>query len=97
MSTSDRGTLLIDAVERSDEEMIISLLKRGADPNAKNKRLQYILSDIESTSIARLLIDYGANVNVNVMCIDTPLLNAIRVESIDLVQLYMAHGACMDK
>ncbi|MEM9484993.1 MAG: ankyrin repeat domain-containing protein [Cyanobacteria bacterium P01_F01_bin.116] len=86
---------LIEATLAGDVEDVRQLLEQGTNPNLvyhTNTALTYAARD-GFTEIARLLIDYGADVN----WIDgegvTPLILASFKDHIDLVRLLLAHGA----
>lgn len=86
---------LIEATLAGDLDDVRQLLEQGADPNLvhhTNTALTYAARD-GFTEIARLLIDYGGDVN----WIDgegvTPLILASFKAHIDLVELLLAHGA----
>lgn len=86
---------LIEATLARNLETVSVLLEQGTDPNLvynTNTALTYAARD-GFIDIARLLIDYGADVN----WIDgegvTPLILAAFKDHIELVQLLLNHGA----
>ena len=104
-------TLLLHMCHTTDSVItgVQLLLKRGADPNARDKRHQtplYMLSLPESRSCdpghhrcdcilvaIQLLIKHGADVNVRDLKCKTPLLFAMQHEMLNNVRILLEHGA----
>jgi MFS family permease len=86
------------AVRGHYSERIKALLDHGADPNlveeqgSKNTVIFYVAtgSDLEALNI---LLDHGAKVNVAGNEAHTPLMNAARWGSPEIVSALLAHGA----
>lgn len=86
----DGGNALDQAVIFFDQpEAAKFLLTHGADPNRFTPWQQYILSEAKNAAMVKVLLDSGANPNVEDM-FGTPLSRAPDVES---VRLQVGHGA----
>ncbi|WP_161634936.1 ankyrin repeat domain-containing protein [Leptolyngbya sp. Heron Island J] len=95
VSMTETTPSLIEATLAGNVETVSQLLQGGIDPNLvynTNTALTYAARD-GFTEIARLLIDYGADVN----WIDgegvTPLILASFKGHLELTQLLLEHGA----
>jgi len=81
---------LYNAIRNTRIRTVSSLLRNGADANAihNGKSLLYAAVESGEDLIVRLLVDYGADVNVS-----NPLHLAIMEENIYIVQLLIENGA----
>ena len=89
-------TPLMIAASLGSAEQIVSLLQRGADPNAKDKRgwtpLHYAAQAGAHSGI-RLLLSDGSNINARSKQQETPLLIATREADSRVVALLLQGGA----
>ena len=86
---------LIDAATKGNLEKADSLLKAGANPNAAEEGRVTPLRQAcynDHTEIAKLLIDYGADVNKKTE-IGTPLMAAALSGNSNIVDYLIEHGA----
>jgi ankyrin repeat protein len=81
---------LYNAIINTRLHTVLSLLRNGADANAMHNGKSLLYAAVESGEdlIVRLLIDYGADVNVS-----NPLHLAIMEENIYMVHLLIENGA----
>jgi ankyrin repeat protein/beta-lactamase regulating signal transducer with metallopeptidase domain len=87
---TDGGDAMDEAVIFFDQVAAVKfLLAHGADPNRFSKWQQYSLSEAKSAAMVKVLLDGGANPNVEDM-FGTPLSMAPDAES---VRLLVQHGA----
>jgi cytohesin len=92
MSWSD----LHSAASAGDAERVRELLKKGADPNAKNEyglTLLHIAAIRGHVDVARLLLQYGVDPNVQDERGRTPLHVAAIRGRVDVVRFLLEHGA----
>ena len=89
-------TPLMIAASLGSAEQIVSLLQRGANPNARDQRgwtpLHYAAAS-DSPSAIRLLLSDGGNINVRSEEEETPLLVAVREAGSRVVALLLQGGA----
>ncbi len=92
MSWSD----LHSAASAGDAERVRELLKKGADPNAKNEYGNTPLHEAAfrgHVDVARLLLEHGADPNIQSKNGLTPLHEAASHGHFDVVELLLEHGA----
>jgi ankyrin repeat protein len=87
-------------VNYGDLELAARMLEAGADPNLRSPAtgvtpLSIALSGSNPASVA-LLLEHGADPNLNVEDGDTPLMHAARTGFPDFVKLLVEHGAEVD-
>ncbi|TAN59754.1 ankyrin repeat domain-containing protein [bacterium] len=90
---------LMDAVTASEDIKVTALLKRGADPNAKDGHMETPLHSAAwngNTRIAALLIENGADVNVKNSSGDTPLHLAAYYGKTGVMLILIEKGAGVD-
>ena len=90
-SERDRWHLLYHAY--SSQDVLKLLLAAGADPNMQ---LQHIpLLEVRDVNIAKILIDYGANVNLqdDKDKNNYPIMKAAKESNYELVELLLENGA----
>jgi len=92
-----RNSLLTHAAVYGRRELLASLIKHGADINAKDAGgqtpLGWAIRTIGEFDVASLLLDAGANVNVASKAFGYPLAHAASVARPLLVQRLLALGA----
>jgi hypothetical protein len=94
----DFGKRPLAVAARGQASKIKVLLGHGADPNlveeqgSKNTVIFYVASG-SNLDVLNLLLDHGAKVNVSGNEAHTPLMNAARWGSPEIVAALLAHGA----
>ena len=91
------ATPLITATGKGDRASVELYLERGADVNAVSKQRRTALTEAicwEHYDIARLLLQHGANPNVDSPN-GSPILMAAGAGTADLLDLLLAHGASL--
>jgi ankyrin repeat protein len=85
------------------EEIVEYLLQQGADPDGAYGRGDPLNDAVcaQNLEISKLLVDYGADVNLEVLFFDgstagIPLYNAIMFGELDIVKLLVENGATVD-
>ncbi len=109
---SSNETALTLAFLEDHADLMQTLLARGADPNVKTYDLNYnpplviatlrkfnrpVYGDTTCRTLARLMLDKGADVHATDSNGDTPLLVAIEVEEPEIAQWLIARGADINK
>ena len=97
----DQGmTALAAAVDSNDIDIVNELLQHGADPNLYDIHIDDVripcapLYVVTSKEIAKLLLDNGADVNMqDRMWGRTPLIYAAKRGDLETVELYLQYGA----
>lgn len=92
---------LLNKVIAGDVQAVKTLLTFGANPNAQRvgigtRALIYAAWNSRSKphkEIARMLIEKGADVNVEDWDGNTPLILASKADAIDIIELLLEHGA----
>jgi hypothetical protein len=86
---------LFEAVWVGDAAKVSKLLRRGANPNAKEDGSTPLHLAVlkEHADIAKLLLEHGADVNAKDKYGGTPLHRAVLTEDADVVTLLLEHGA----
>lgn len=94
---SELDQSLFRSIESNNLTEVIDLLKRGANPNAKNLRntpLSYTIFFGNGVKMAKLLIEAGADINAPVDIYDTSMLvSAASDNDFATVELLLKHGA----
>lgn len=86
--------LLAYAVIGNQERTVEALLSLGASPNADGGRCLWIACDSSRTSVAKRLLEGGAEANVTVGDLrSTPLREACRTGNVELVRALLDRGA----
>ncbi|MDD9900745.1 MAG: ankyrin repeat domain-containing protein [Alphaproteobacteria bacterium] len=92
--------LLCTAISGGNEEIVKTLLKHGADVNAKDRNGDMALGHYASNStipdIYKMLIEYGADINAQGRYGITPLMRAVNRFRNKEVALLLQHGADID-
>ena len=92
-------TALHKVVARRDQAWLGFLLKKGADPNARDKNgvTPLILSaSYRNTDAAEVLITVGADVNQANNAGETPLIRAVQLRDLAMVRLLLQNKANPD-
>ncbi|XP_076285931.1 transient receptor potential cation channel subfamily A member 1-like [Lasioglossum baleicum] len=92
--------ILITSVVNGNLEIVEDLLKNGADVNMLDYKvyfggislLQRAVNE-KQVQMAKLLINYGANVNVKNIRGETPIVNAIQNRDTKMIELLLTNGA----
>lgn len=90
---------IINLVRKNDITAVKSALDRGVDVNVKDRkgRSLLLISTIgKQTEMAKLLISYKANVNLQDEQLDSPFLYAGASGQTELVNLFLENGARFD-
>jgi ankyrin repeat protein len=92
---------LAAAVQNEDLKLVRRLLNRGADVNEQEKDYSdrtplFFAVESGNAGIAKMLIDFGAEVNARDLYSQTPIMNLDDDSSSELVKLLIAHGATVD-
>lgn len=91
---------LIVAVLSANKKAVLTLLKRGADPNQQDKdgdSAMSLAAQMVDLSFVDVLLQNRGNVNVvNRLTKTTPLFNAIDAHRLENVQFLVQHGANID-
>lgn len=105
ISPGNTFTFLIEACRRRHEEIVLGLIKRGADVNqvnavdhngeGGNSPLWFACQGNvpENTNIVKALIKHGADVNAKGECGYTPLHMACQWGHVQLAKILIEHGA----
>lgn len=93
--TENGFSLLLTATQSKQYKIMELLLKKGADPNIINSIKQAPLHIASQTDIiyVKLLLEYGANVNVLDNDNWTPLRQSIICKKYDIAKLLIQNGA----
>lgn len=94
-ASQEQDIALINAVRLGDKPKIESLLNEGADPNASTPQYSalHLSVFLPDTSITKLLIQKGADVNLKNNVGQTPLFFAVMGNNLDLTQFLLLNGA----
>jgi len=84
---------VVAAAGRSDLGLLTELLKRGADPNRTGSLGELALGYTSSVVCARLLLQYGARVNLRNAEGHTPLFRNLVIGRLGLLKCYIEAGA----
>lgn len=87
------GTPLHRAVQRDTRDMVKALLEAGADPDLGDQLGDVPLHDARSCGVVELLVDYGANLEMQGYREYTPLLLAAQKGNVELVKVFLKRGA----
>lgn len=89
------ATPLYLAVSNGHKDAVELLLDMGVDPNAKDMRHNPIYVTImrDSTTMAKLLISRGLNVNMKFTMDFTMLHHAVMLQSIPIIEVLIEAGA----
>ncbi|KAL6363264.1 hypothetical protein LRP88_02675 [Fusarium phalaenopsidis] len=91
-------TALCDAARLNHEGVVRLLLSKGASPNFGGRGFSPLIqaslhANHSSVTVAQLLLESGADVEVKSYDDETPLMCAAKSGSVALVQLLLMHGA----
>ena len=89
-------SLLMKAVCLNYNEMAYMLLEKGADVNAKDSYNRRALSFVSDVDVSKEIIARGALVNYKDVWKNTPLINAVEGNRIEIVKLFIEKGANVD-
>ncbi len=90
------NSALIHAIPKKDSKSVLTLLEKGADPNAMDGDGRFpllIAVENRSTALVRLLLKHGAQVNKTWVHGITPLHIAVDKRDIPTVSLLLANGS----
>lgn len=96
LKTPVKPVSLFDAVAKGDLKKIESLLKRGVNPNIRDKDGQTPLHNaayLGHVAVAKLLLEHGADIHARDNANWTPLHDAASGGHVDVVKLLLEHGA----
>lgn len=95
------NTPLMCAVYTRNRELIDVIIKNGGNINDRNaygiSALMLICSMTDMNDIAKLLIDYGADVNLKDVTGKTPLMNAVISGNIETLELLIKNGSLVEE
>ena len=86
-------SLLMKAVSLNDEKMVELLLERNANVNAFDVHKRRALSFVRNVAIAKKIVENGGVVNYRDKWGNTPLINAVGENRIEIVKLFINSGA----
>lgn len=94
----NRDQQLIYAVEQSDTDLLkATLTSKTVDTvNAENQTLLMIATYANNITVAKILVALGADVNRQDRLLNSPFLYAGAAGYLQLVKLYIEHGARFD-
>lgn len=90
---------ILKSVRQNNIRDVVKALKEGANVNTADesqRSLLLIATEKEQTEMARLLVQYGADVNQQASNADSPFLYAGASGQTALVELFLLHGARFD-
>ena len=97
---SQENLNLIEAIENGNLKAARNALRNGADANAKdhrdplhNRKLLMIVAAEGKENFAKLLVEYGADVNAKNTHGDTALMEAASFGHLNVVKFLVEHGA----
>jgi len=96
LKTPVKPVSLFDAVAKGDLKKIESLLKRGVNPNIRDKDGKTPLHNaayLGHVAVAKLLLEHGADIHARDNANWTPLHFAASGGHVDVVRLLLEHGA----
>ena len=96
LKTPVKPVSLFDAIAKGDLKKIESLLKRGVNPNIRDKDGQTPLHKAAyggHVAVAKLLLEHGADIHARDNANWTPLHEAAYKGHVDVVRLLLEHGA----
>ena len=89
---------MVYAIDQGNIELVKILLEAGADPNAKTQSGQVpVIQALDNPEIFKLLIKYKANLDVTDSYGNTPLVNAVQNNNIEMVKALIEAGADKNK
>lgn len=95
------ATPLFRAIEKGDADKVKDLLEQGADPHevhGEDEDSALLIAAIEGkVTIARLLLEAGADPNLGDACGYTPLMGAVCADSLAMVRLLLEQGADVNR
>lgn len=89
-------TALLNAVKKNQYDIVSLLLARGADTMIPDSQGSFPIHYAKNVEIAKRLLPFILDINVQNEHGETPLMIAIRNNEIDLVDLYLSQGARLD-
>src|ERR1041385_5001294 len=95
---AELNRIFVLAIERDDSAKALSLLERGADPNARDRNGYSALMHAarnENLALVRALIDRGASIGYRTRQGDTVLVEAAKRyrQKVELIALLIERGA----
>lgn len=95
MSTAGRETPLVAAIREDNLQIVSMILEAGADPNERSLGWTPLFWCVvgDHTALAEAVLKHGANVDDAGNTDTTPLVEAVREASLDMVKLLLNAGA----
>lgn len=93
-----KSQLLYAGIEKGCLKLIVELLKHGADVNTRSLKAGFTTPlhsavKYQQLEIAKLLISYKADINVQDICSKTPIFYAIESANFKMTKLLLTHQA----
>jgi hypothetical protein len=91
---SEQATVLRKSAESRNFEKLKDLLQNGINPNATDSQSRTLLQTTDDDEVARLLLQFGANPNVeDPATMESPLFESARTGDLERMKILMEGGA----
>ena len=91
---SQQAAIILRTAEARDYEKLATLFKNGVKPDATDSQSRTLLQTTRDDEIARLLLKFGANANIeDPVTLETPLFEAARNGDLQRIKILIDGGA----